>query len=463
MPNVMWLAAGVLCAVLLPWPAMAQAPVNRVLFRVFLSDGRVLSSYGEWARIGDRVIFSMPTQLTREPVELHLVTIPAQRVDWPRTESYAESVRAAAYAANRGDADFAAFTAQIAATLNEIAQIKEPRMRLATAERARQKLADWPSTHYGYRSADVRDALGVLDEVIAELRVAVGITRFDLALSANTPLAMPPPPPLPPPTDAELVEQFVAAASIAESPVERISLLQTVMRVLDRAIGMLPGEWAARMRRSAGGDLERERRIERSYDELRTRALEEASRLAAKGRTSDLERLRDRVKDEDRRLGGQRAGDVAALLATIDLHAASAIASREARQRWQQSAPAFRRYRRSTNSAFRVFNESIAALEEIKSMTGPPANSISSISKRLTSAGRNIGKVKPPGELAQTHSLIASAWELAGNALRLRAEAVASNSVDVAQRASSAAAGAVLLYQRARAEQLSAMEPPSSR
>ena len=70
-----------------------------MLFRVFLSDGRVLSSYGEWARLDDRVIFSMPTQLTREPVELHLVTIPAQRVDWPRTEQYAESVRAAAYAA----------------------------------------------------------------------------------------------------------------------------------------------------------------------------------------------------------------------------------------------------------------------------------------------------------------------------------------------------------------------------
>ena len=54
-----------------------------MLFRVFLSDGRVLSSYGEWARIDDRVIFSMPTQMSREPVELHLVTIPVARVDWP--------------------------------------------------------------------------------------------------------------------------------------------------------------------------------------------------------------------------------------------------------------------------------------------------------------------------------------------------------------------------------------------
>ena len=78
----------------LPSLVFAQSATSRVLFRVFLSDGRVLSSYGEWARLDDRVIFSMPTQLTRDPVELHLVTIPSQRVDWPRTEAYAESVRA---------------------------------------------------------------------------------------------------------------------------------------------------------------------------------------------------------------------------------------------------------------------------------------------------------------------------------------------------------------------------------
>src|SRR6185436_12592356 len=107
----------------------------------------------------------------------------------------------AAYAASRGDADFAAFSTDVAKVLNDVANIKEPAARLATAERARQKLAEWPSSHFGYRVAEVREALAVLDEVIAQLRVSMGITRFDLSLSANAPLAMPPPPPLPPPTD----------------------------------------------------------------------------------------------------------------------------------------------------------------------------------------------------------------------------------------------------------------------
>ncbi|MEO7157011.1 MAG: hypothetical protein ABI039_05580, partial [Vicinamibacterales bacterium] len=335
--------------------ANAQTPSSRALFRVFLTDGRVLSSYGEWARLDDRVIFSMPSQLTREPVELHLVTIPAQRIDWPRTEQYAESVRAAAYGASRGDADFAAFSGEVAKALDEVARIQEPAVRLATAERARQKLADWPAAHFGYRIAEVRDALAVLDEVIAQLRVAMGMNRFDLTLSANAPLAMPPPPPLPPPTDAELVEQFAAAASIAETPAERIGLLQTVMRLIDRAIGLLPSEWATRMRRTAGGDLDREQQIEQAYTQLRTRTLDEAATLSARGRAADLERLRERVKEEDRRLGGQRAGDIAALLATIDLTMASAGDNRDARRQWDQRAPVFRKYRRRTNGAFKVF------------------------------------------------------------------------------------------------------------
>lgn len=452
-------AASLLLALTLPHIAVAQPAASRVLFRVFLADGRVLSSYGEWARLDDRVIFSMPSQLSREPIELHLVTIPSQRVDWPRTESYAESVRAAAYAATRGDVDFAAFSSEVARTLNEVSQISDPDLRLSTAERARQKLADWPAQHYGYRIGEVRDALAVLDEVISQLRISAGINRFDLSLSA--PLPLPPPPPLPPPTDAELVEQFVAAASLSETPAERTTLLQTVLRVIDRAVGLLPGEWAERMRMNVSGDLERERRIQRGYDELRKTTLESAARLASRGSMSDLEKLRDKVKAEDKRLGGHRAGDIAALLATIDLEAATAVRYREANRRWQKRAPEYRRYRRAMNGSFKTFDGALPALEDVKAMRGPSTIAIAPLSKRLSKSAKSVAKVKAPEELASGHALIRSAWELADNALRLRADAVAQNSVDVAQRASSAAAGALMLYQRARADQQTVMEPPA--
>ena len=453
-----WSAATVLLLAVWPVVATAQPPASRILFRVFLSDGRVLSSYGEWARLDDRVIFSMPTQLSRDPVELHLVSIPSQRVDWPRTESYAESVRAAAYADTRGEADFAAFSGEVAKALHEVAQISDPQLRLSTAERARQKLADWPAQHYGYRVAEVREALAVLDEVISQLRVSVGINRFDISLSS--PLPTPPPPPLPPPTDAELVEQFVAAASLVETPAERLGLLQTVLRLIDRAVGLLPGDWAERMRAAVSGDLDRERKVERAYGELRKTTLEAAARLAARGNMSDLEKLRDRVKAEDRRLGGQRPGDVAALLATIDLEAAVAVRAREAERRWQKRAPEFRRYRRAMGGSFKAFDEAVIALEQVKAMRGPSPAMVAAVAKRLARSTKTVHKVTAPEELAPGHALIASAWELAENAFQLRLTAVSQNSVDLAQRASSAAAGALMLYHRARSDQQAAMEPP---
>lgn len=443
----------------LPPAAHAQTPASRVLFRVFLSDGRVLASYGEWARVEDRVIFSIPTQLTSDPVELHLVTIPSGRVDWPRTELYAESVRAVAYAETRGEADFARFSSEMAKALNDVAKIADPGVRLATAERARKSLAEWPAAHYGYRIGEVREAMDVLDEIISQLRVAVGVTQFDLSLSA--PLAAPPPPPLPPPTDAELVEQLVAAASLAQSPAERATLLQSVMHLLDRAVGLLPDEWARRVRGTVAVDLEHERQVERAYTVLRQSSLDASAKLARKAnRSGEFEKLRERVIAEDQRLGGQRPGEISALLATIELQASTAVQSRDTRKEWEKREQHYRKYRRSMNGAFNTFRDATVSLDQIRTLTGPSLHKIDPIAKRMAAAGVKIGKVTPPEDLANGHALVRSAWELAENALRLRQQSVSGNNVDTAQRASSAAAGALMLYERARADLTLAMAPP---
>jgi hypothetical protein len=91
---------------------------------------------------------------------------------------------------------------------------------------------------------------------------------------------------------------------------------------------------------------------------------------------------------------------------------------------------------------------------------GPPLNKITPVAKRLTKASKSVAKVKPPEELAPSHALVRSAWELADSAFKLRVDAVAQNSIDIAQRASSAAAGALMVYHRARADQQAVMEPP---
>ena len=74
------------------------------LLRVFLVDGTTLTSFGEYARVGDRIVFSMPLGSGREGIPpLQLVSLPERHVDWARTDAYRETARAAQYAAAQGE------------------------------------------------------------------------------------------------------------------------------------------------------------------------------------------------------------------------------------------------------------------------------------------------------------------------------------------------------------------------
>ena len=79
-----WIAGVALACALTAFarPA-AAAGDDATLLRVFLRDGKTLVSYGELARVGDRVIFSMPTGPLPNP-PLHLVNLPADWVDWKK-------------------------------------------------------------------------------------------------------------------------------------------------------------------------------------------------------------------------------------------------------------------------------------------------------------------------------------------------------------------------------------------
>src|SRR5512140_268790 len=95
----------------------AAAESDVTLFRVFLKDGTTLVSYGEPARVGDRVVFSMPTGAPGPDTPLHLVDLAAARIDWDRTERYAEAARATHYIATRAEDDYAELTNSVARTL----------------------------------------------------------------------------------------------------------------------------------------------------------------------------------------------------------------------------------------------------------------------------------------------------------------------------------------------------------
>lgn len=445
-------------ALLVPVLAHAQ---SSPLYHVFLSDGSILSSYGEWARVEDRIVFSMPVTPGADAGQLHLVSLPADKVDWPRTERYADAVRSALYGVNRGEAEFARLSADVAELLNEIALVKDPSERVVRAERARRALADWPVTHFGYRAREVHDILGSLDEVIGELRAAAGLGRYNLTLMATTP-----PPPaealLPPPDQAAIVRQMMTAAALVDSTEEKVSLFQTVVGILDHAAGLLSESWAPSMRATALASITEERKIDTAYQRLRQTTLTAATRYASAADVRNLEKLRASLDAEDEKLGRKRAGEMMAISAAVDAHLEAAHRLRLARDQWQLRVHRVRAYQRETDATSSALARARPQLDDIRTLAGPSPWSLRPLIDRLGRYTRTLSRIDPPAELSAVHALFQSASEMAFTAAQLRLDAVEAADLDLARRASSAAAGAMMLLARARAELDAALRPPTA-
>jgi hypothetical protein len=449
-------------ALLVALPAAGGAQsAQPLLYRVFLSDGTGLASFGEWARVDDRVVFSMPVTTDAGPSDLHLVSLPVRRVDMRRTERYAHSVRAASYAATRGEIDYARLSDEVARALNQIAAEANPIVRLATAERARRLLTEWPGAIHGYRAAEVREIVTVLDEVIAGLRSTTGTAgRFDLSLSTTTTEAPAVEPLLPPPDHTQVVQGLLSASLAVESPEEKVSLLQSVVALVDRAVDLLPEAFARAIRVSALGAIADEQRIDRQYARLRTTTMSAATAHVARADVRSLERLRRDVARQDARLGSRRPTTVAALVATLDAHLDSARRLRLAQDHWLLRIDRLRAYQQASSPHVETLAGSAASLDDIRSLAGPEPQRLRVLSDRLGRAARLLAVIVPPDELSAVHALLRSAYSLATNAVQLRLDAAAAADVDLARQAAAAASGALMLLERARADLAVSMQPP---
>jgi len=447
-------AATAIAAVALVMPigaAAAPAADDATLLRVFLTDGTSLVSFGEPARVGDRVIFSMPTGPAQNPV-LHLVNLPADRVDWDRTNRYAVNARMTRYVQTQAEDDYAALSNQVATTLNEVAHTPDPVLRLAIVERARRTLAEWPENHYGYRRAEVLQMLALLDEAIADLRAARGAGRFDLTLSA---FADPPTivePLLPPPTPREAIEQMLAAARAVDSAAERTSLLATAVATIDRVKETLPVEWAAATRADASDAIQAELRLDRSYQLLTARTMATADQHARMADVPGLTRLLLSIQRRDAALGAKRPEAVTALVAAVEAKLDAARQLQLARDRWAMRAPELHRYRAAIGAPIDLFTELQPPLESIKALAGSPPTALAFIQRRVARILKLVSAIAPPEEVAAAHALLVSAVQLAGNSAEIRREAVLAGDMSRAWDASSAAAGALMLGAKARAD-----------
>jgi hypothetical protein len=452
-------AAAVATLCLLTAARPSGAADDATLLRVFLRDGTSLVSYGEFARVADRVVFSMPIDSTVDPL-LQLINIPADRVDWARTNRYADTARAARYTVTRGESDYIALNNAVSRALNDVAFTSDPARRLAIVEDARKTLAEWPETHFHYRIGDVRQMLGMLDEAIADLRATAGGSRFDLSLVAVAEPVAPIEPMLPPPTPVEVIEQLVAASQLGESAAERQSIRSLVLGRLNRDAASLPREWATATRATISAAIDADVRIERSYQAIIRRAVGQAETRARLGDVRGITRLLERLRRDDAALGRQRPDAVSGAISVLEAHLDGARKLRLARDHWALRAPVLRRYGDMMTSSLGIFRRLQKPLQDIRELAGSTEAALRVVQWQARRLSELMPAIAPPEECRVAHAVLISAASLAGNAARIRQEATLSGDISRARDAASAAAGALMLIDKARTEIQSFLRPP---
>jgi hypothetical protein len=438
----------------------SSEPAGNALFRVFLTDGSVLSSFGEVARVGDRVVFSMPTTAIASDRDLQLVNLSADRVDWDRTKRYTDSVRAARYLEYQAPLDYTQVSNQVAATLNAVASIADPAARLAMVERARRTLAEWPASHFNYKADEIRQMLAMLDDAIVDLRAAAGAARFDIAFVAGPSVAPPTEPLLPAPTPKQAIEGMLAAAKAADAPPERTSLYAAALASVARNAAVLPPEWVAATTATAAAAIAHEQQTDRAYQSLTATMLASAKTRAKAADVKGLQRLLEQIYARDADLGASRPDAVKSLLDSVQAELDAAQRLQLARDRWAMRVPDYRRYRASILASLNRFTALKTPLEDIKSLAGSNPFALDGIERAGEAIRKNLTAVTPPDELKDAHALLASAVELADQAARIRREAALTNSITRAWDASAAAAGSLMLAGRARDQLNAALRMP---
>jgi hypothetical protein len=444
-------------------PALAESVT---LFRVFLNDGTAVVSYGEFARVGDRLVFSMPigeADAVGSP-NLHVVNLPISAVNWTATEQYAASARYSHYVKTSAESDYAALAGDVAATLNAIVLADDPKARLNLAVAARRRLATWPRDHYGYRAADVREMLGLLDEAISGLRAAAGETSFAIDLVATT---------APPqvglmslmdaPTPTEAINNAIAVARATDVASDRVSILRSVVGAIDQTRSALSAGWAVTTRRWALQTINEELKIDRKYAELTAIVMKRASTAAGRADVREVESVLIRVERTDAALGKRRPEEINALIEQVRVQLDAARRLRLARDQWQERSFAFRGYLRSVQPIVNGLVKARRNLDDIKRLAGSDATQLVGLATRFGTNSKTLSALSVPDPLKPAHALLTSAVNLAETAAKTRRQATISGELQLAWDASSAAAGALMLLSKAQEEMEATLRFPQIR
>ena len=439
-------------------PRMAVAAPSATLFRIFLTDGSDLTSFGEYARVGDDVIFSMPAGGSADDPRLQLVTLPAKSVDWTRTDRYNEEARAEHYAGTRGEDDFAQLSNEVARVLNDLAVSPDHEKALALAQQAHDVLVKWPLEHYHYREAEVRDILSIVDNAIAGLS-GKPANGFQLAFVASAADLVHEPIAGMPGARAQ-IDQLLRAAGLTPRAADRMDLLQSALNLVKEAAPTLPSTDVDTLRTEIEQKIHHEVDVDQKYARMSQRLLADGRRGAQSARASAVERVLTRLNTEDERLGRQRPETVRTVRAELQAQLNDARRLRLLRDQWVLRQRAYQQYQESVGVELLQLVKSRPLLEAIRTLEGPSPNRLITLRSRLSGGAERLQRQRVPPEMQAAHDLLVGAWRFAENAATSRYDAVSSGNVSTAWKASSAAAGALMLLDRAQAEIRTVLEFP---
>jgi hypothetical protein len=434
-------------------PSAQQAVDMTALFRVFLKDGQALPSFGESAVVGDRVVYTAVIGDGGAKTTLQLVSLAVDQVDLLRTARYAESMRAAQYAATYGEADYAAITAEVQRTVGELTKVKDPARRLAMAEEAKKRLLTWSEEHYNYRADDVQKLGGMFDEVIAELRAAVGESRFAFDLTAGSPKPQLEPL-LPPPTLRESAAFAIAAARVADQGSDRVALLRAAASATENSPA------AADLGAEAKRLMTSEQTADAVYGALAAVLLSRADAALRRGDVADIAEAKRQAIERDRQLGSMRPQDIEDLVSKLDAKLEAAKAYRLALDHYAYARRGRLDYERRVRASMSGFDGVKPVLTAIRDMHGTAYWRLTQALDRLKAFEADLTLVKAPEDLADVHTTLVSSMHMALEACERRRRAVIVESLPDARDASSAAAGALLLADQARTTLVARLFPP---
>ncbi|MEZ5317868.1 MAG: hypothetical protein R2752_10755 [Vicinamibacterales bacterium] len=441
--------------VVLSAAAAAQPPAPGGLFRIFLRDGSALPAYGDVAVVADRAVFTLAVGEAPN-YRFQLMSLPTTEIDLEKTASYSRSVRASYYAATRGEADYSAMTQEVAAALDYLTQVADPKERLRLAEQARTRLMDWSRENYGYRAKDIEALAGLFDEVIAELRAAAGESSFTLDLSAGSATA-PLEPLLEPPSLRQSIEAALAAARAADVPEERLGVLRTALVSLDGH------EDVADLRDTVSGELKVEEAVGESYRLLGEDLLGRAEAAATAGDISAFARIRADLSDRDAALGRRRPAEVAALRKALDGWLDKTVERRLTLDRYALARAKIVDYEKAVRPALSGIDGLRSVLEYLRDQKYFNFQRLETSIARFARYLDLVQQVTPPEEMTDVHATLISALHMAQQACARRRLYVVTSTESFNAEAGAAAAGALLLADEVRKEILARLRVSASR